>query len=192
VDEYAHEVMDPCSEACTSEMTLYKVDVNNQKRVEISCSDLQGHALFLGFNSALFLSTKDFPRPRPNCAYLTDDYWEQLCMNMFSCRDVGIWNFETEKLESLIGDVQSVHPWLNWPPPIWIKPSLSYPCKKEMQAVTMDDIVPRLITHLIFTGPNQVSVRSIQLLFAYTTQLLFHTIPSSVNFRARIKYVSVI
>ncbi|RCV38796.1 hypothetical protein SETIT_8G171000v2, partial [Setaria italica] len=120
--EHAHEVWDPCSESCTYEMKLYKVD----KLVEISSSDLHGHALFLGFNNPIFVSTKDFPGLRPNCAYLTDDDWEQLCINMYGCRDVGIWNLETEKFESLIGDVQSVHPWLNWPSPIcWITTSLS-------------------------------------------------------------------
>jgi hypothetical protein len=122
--EPACEVLDPCSEAYTYEMKLCKVDVGNQNLVEISSSDLQGHTLFLGFNSAMLVATKDFPRLRPNCAYLTDDHWEQVSINMYGCRDVGIWNFETEELESL-GDVQSVHPWMNWPPPIWITPSLS-------------------------------------------------------------------
>ncbi|XP_022685270.1 uncharacterized protein LOC111258340 [Setaria italica] len=103
-----------------------KKKAGNQKLVEISSSDLHGHALFLGFNNPIFVSTKDFPGLRPNCAYLTDDDWEQLCINMYGCRDVGIWNLETEKFESLIGDVQSVHPWLNWPSPIcWITTSLS-------------------------------------------------------------------
>ncbi|CAL4992129.1 unnamed protein product [Urochloa decumbens] len=121
--EHAHEVLDPCSESYTYEMKLYKVDVASQKLVAISSSELRGHALFLGFNSTIFLSTKDFPRLRPNCAYLTDDDWEQLCLNMYGCRDVGIWNFETETLENL-GDIDSIPPWLNWPPPIWITPSL--------------------------------------------------------------------
>lgn len=69
----------------TCEMQLYKVDINDQKLVEIRSSDLQGHVLFLGFNSAIFLSTKDFPSLRPNCAYLTDDNWEQIIGNMYSC-----------------------------------------------------------------------------------------------------------
>ncbi|CAO2206781.1 unnamed protein product [Urochloa humidicola] len=122
--EHAQEVIDPCLESYTDEMELYKVDIDGEKLVKISGSDLQGHAVFLGFNSSMLLSTKDFPRFKPNCAYFTDDNWEQICINMYGCRDIGIWNFETEALESL-ADLHSVPPWLNWPPPIWITPYLS-------------------------------------------------------------------
>ncbi|KAL6653997.1 hypothetical protein ACP70R_007462 [Stipagrostis hirtigluma subsp. patula] len=122
--EHAEEVHNLFSESSTYEMLIFKLDVDAQKLVEISCSELRDHALFLGFNSAVMLSTKDFPRVKPNCAYLTDDNWEQIIGNMYSSREVGIWNFETQELESL-DDLQSIHPWLNWPPPIWIAPSLS-------------------------------------------------------------------
>ncbi|TVU03089.1 hypothetical protein EJB05_51417, partial [Eragrostis curvula] len=87
-------------------------------------SDLQEHALFLGFNSSLLISTKDFPRLKPNCAYMTDDAWEQISINMYGSRDVGIWDFQTETLECL-GDVHSTPSRLDWPPPIWITPSLT-------------------------------------------------------------------
>ncbi|KAJ1276111.1 hypothetical protein BS78_05G189100 [Paspalum vaginatum] len=122
--EHAHDVIDPCIESYTYEMQLHKVDIDDRKLVEVRSSDLRGHALFLGFNSAIFLSTKDFPSLRPNCAYLMDDNSEMIILNMYGCRDVGIWNFETKTLESL-ADVHSVPPWLAWPPPIWITPSLS-------------------------------------------------------------------
>ncbi|OEL16165.1 hypothetical protein BAE44_0022814 [Dichanthelium oligosanthes] len=120
--EWAQDVIDPRLESYTDGMELYKVDIDCEKLVKMSSLDLQGHALFLGFNSML-LSTKDFPRLKPNCAYLTDDNWEQIgSINIYCCREIGMWNFEKEALESL-ADLHSSVP-LNWPPPIWITPSL--------------------------------------------------------------------
>ncbi|CAN6296255.1 unnamed protein product [Urochloa humidicola] len=122
--EHAREVINPCLESYTDEMELYKVDIDGEKLAKMKGVDLQGHAIFLGFNSSILLSTRDFPRLKPNCAYLTDDNWEQIGINMYGCRDVGIWNFETETLESLV-HLHYVPPWLNWPPPVWITPYLS-------------------------------------------------------------------
>ncbi|WVZ50786.1 hypothetical protein U9M48_002010 [Paspalum notatum var. saurae] len=143
--EHAHDVIDPCIESYTYEMQLHKVDINDRKLVEIRSSDLRGHALFLGFNSAIFLSTKDFPSLRPNNAYLTDDNSEMIILNMYVCLSTkdfpslrpncaylmddnskmmnlnmyGIWDFETETIECF-ADVHYVPPWLTWPPLIWI------------------------------------------------------------------------
>nr|CAB3491902.1 unnamed protein product [Digitaria exilis] len=122
-EEHAQEVTNPRLEFYTDEMELYKVDIAGQKLVRISGHDLHGHALFLGFSSAMLLSTKGFPRLKPDCAYLTDENLEQIGMNKNGCRDIGIWTFETETLESF-ADFPSVPPWLNWPSPIWITPSL--------------------------------------------------------------------
>ncbi|KAL6842939.1 hypothetical protein ACP4OV_027252 [Aristida adscensionis] len=60
---------------------------------------LRDHVLFLGFGSAIMLSNKDYPRFKPNRAYLADDNCEQIIGNMYSRREVGIWNFETQELE---------------------------------------------------------------------------------------------
>ncbi|KAL6653994.1 hypothetical protein ACP70R_007459 [Stipagrostis hirtigluma subsp. patula] len=122
--DHAQEVIDPYSESYTDGIEVHKVDIRDQKLLKMSSSDLREHTLFLGFNSTMLISTKDFPKIKPNCAYLTDDNSQQFCVNVYGHRDVGIWDFETETLESF-GDVQSLHPWLNWPPPIWITPSLS-------------------------------------------------------------------
>ncbi|KAL6658499.1 hypothetical protein ACP70R_004085 [Stipagrostis hirtigluma subsp. patula] len=126
--ELAHEVVNPNAETYTDEIELYRVDAGVQKWVKMSSTELRGYAMFLGFNSTLMLSTEDFPMLKPNCAYVTDDSWENICINMYGCREVGIWNFEKQALE-ILGDVQSVHSWLNWPPPVWITPSLS--CKRD-------------------------------------------------------------
>lgn len=121
-EEIANEVICPNQESYTEGIELYKVDINGQKLVKIR--GLREHAVFLGFNSPMLLSTKDFPMLKPNCAYITDDYSENICINKYGCREAGIRNFETKTLESF-GTVQSAHPWLNWPPPVWITPKLS-------------------------------------------------------------------
>ncbi|TVT99837.1 hypothetical protein EJB05_54765, partial [Eragrostis curvula] len=103
--DYADEVINPRRESYTEETELYKVDVSGLKLVRINSSELRGHAIFIGFNSPVLVSTQEFPIFKPNCAYITDDSWETICINMYGGQEVGIWNFETEKLESL-GDVQ--------------------------------------------------------------------------------------
>lgn len=119
--EDSDDVHDPCQELYTDEMLLYKVDFDGQKLDKMD--SLEDYVLFLGFNSSICLSAKDFPNLRPGCAYLADDSYEEIGINKHTLREVGIWNFKSETLESL-GDPQSVLPWLNWPPPIWITPSI--------------------------------------------------------------------
>ncbi|XP_024310323.1 uncharacterized protein LOC100821033 [Brachypodium distachyon] len=119
--ELAHEVFDPYSEMYTDDMELYKVDID--EHATMKKNHLDNYALFIGFNSILLVSTKDYPTLKPNCAYFTDDSYEDICLSKYNTRDIGIWNFETKTVESL-GDVQAVHPWLNFPSPIWITPTL--------------------------------------------------------------------
>jgi hypothetical protein len=120
----AKSSMELPSKVVTEEFWIYKVDTDEQKLVRIM--SIGDHALFLGFNSALCLSTKDFPTLRPDCAYLTDDFHEETCTHEHNWREIGIWDFKTKSytMESL-GDVQSLHPWMNWPSPIWVTPSIN-------------------------------------------------------------------
>ncbi|TVU03073.1 hypothetical protein EJB05_51401, partial [Eragrostis curvula] len=111
-------------ESFIDDILLCKVDIHEKRLVRISGEDLRGHALFLGFNASMCLLTKDFPGLKPNCTYVTNGSWRQPFITKFGSQEVGIWNFETKTLESL-GKVQSDHPWLDWPSPIWITPSLS-------------------------------------------------------------------
>ena len=119
--ELAHEYYNPNEEVFTCEMELYKVDTDEQTIERIT--SLENYALFLGFGSTLLLCTKDFAMLKPNCVYLTDDYYKDICLNRNNRRDIGIWDFKTGTIESL-GDVKFEHPWLNFPCPIWITPSL--------------------------------------------------------------------
>ncbi|KAF6982181.1 hypothetical protein CFC21_000605 [Triticum aestivum] len=58
----------------TTEIEIYKVDLENQTLVKMT--SLAGHALFLGYNSTMCFATKDFPTLKPNCVYITDDSYE--------------------------------------------------------------------------------------------------------------------
>uniref|UniRef100_A0A0D9VPN0 KIB1-4 beta-propeller domain-containing protein n=1 Tax=Leersia perrieri TaxID=77586 RepID=A0A0D9VPN0_9ORYZ len=106
----------------TEEIMLYKVDIAKQKFVKMR--SIGDHTLFLGFNSVVCLPTKDVPMLKPDCAYLSDEFYEEMCDNMHNWREVGIWDLKNCKLQSL-GDMESLHPWRNWPSPIWITPSLN-------------------------------------------------------------------
>ncbi|CAL4992168.1 unnamed protein product [Urochloa decumbens] len=117
----AHEVDDPYKVSRIMEFFLYKVDIDKQDLVKLS--SIGEHALFLGYNSAVCLHTKDFQELNPDSAYVTDGFDEEMCANKHNFREIGIWDFKTESLHGL-GEVQSRNPWLNWPAPIWITPSL--------------------------------------------------------------------
>ncbi|CAL4998742.1 unnamed protein product [Urochloa decumbens] len=109
---------DPNHELCTEEIQLYKVDIDNQKLVRIT--SLGDYALFLGLNSTMILSTKDFPTLKADSAYLAHDNLEDILIHTYSGKEIGIWNFRSGTLEV----VDNVHSWQNWPVPIWITPSL--------------------------------------------------------------------
>uniref|UniRef100_A0A0A9DC09 KIB1-4 beta-propeller domain-containing protein n=1 Tax=Arundo donax TaxID=35708 RepID=A0A0A9DC09_ARUDO len=55
----------------THDIQLYKVDIDNQELMRIT--NLGDYALFLGLNSTMIISTKDFPMLRADCAYLAHD-----------------------------------------------------------------------------------------------------------------------
>uniref|UniRef100_A0A0D9XTT3 DUF295 domain-containing protein n=1 Tax=Leersia perrieri TaxID=77586 RepID=A0A0D9XTT3_9ORYZ len=112
---------DPLAELMTTEIKVFMADLDGRKMERMH--GLDEHALFLGYNSSLCLPVKDFPRLKPNCAYVTDDSFEFICMFKYNKREVGVWNIESQSLENLEGD-GAAPPWLNWPVPIWITPSL--------------------------------------------------------------------
>ncbi|CAO2210943.1 unnamed protein product [Urochloa humidicola] len=112
------DVRDPCHELYTKEVQLHKVDIGNQKLVSIA--SLGEHALFLGLNSTMILSTKDLPMLKADCAYLAHDHYEDILTYTYNGKEIGVWNFRSGTLE----DVENLGPWQNWPVPIWITPSL--------------------------------------------------------------------
>jgi hypothetical protein len=116
-------------ERVTSKFVIYKIDFVKQKLDKIT--NLQDHTLFTGFNTSFLLPVKDFSNLVPNSIYHTDD----LNHNTFSermsngrplidqgLRQVLIFNMEDNSFTNILHPNSSK---LNWPPPIWIQPSLS-------------------------------------------------------------------
>jgi hypothetical protein len=103
----------------TSELLIFKVDIDRQKLMELR--SIGEHTLFLGYNSTVCLPSLDFPTFKPNCAYITDDcsHFGQIVR-----RDIGIWNFEKKNLQNLREAWPNLFPWLDLLAPIWITPSL--------------------------------------------------------------------
>jgi len=101
---------------------LYKVDFHGEKLDMIK--SLPDCALFLGFNGSMCLPVKDFPGFKPDCAYVTDDFMECVNMLKYNPREVGIWSMAEQSMSRLVDVSPVVYPWLTWPSPIWIKPSL--------------------------------------------------------------------
>uniref|UniRef100_A0A0A9F6W7 DUF295 domain-containing protein n=1 Tax=Arundo donax TaxID=35708 RepID=A0A0A9F6W7_ARUDO len=102
----------------THAIQLYKVDIDNQELMRIT--SLGDYALFLGLNSTMIISTKDFPLLRADCAYLAHDEYFDISRHIYGQKEICIWNFRSGTLE----DVDNVQPWRNWPVPMWIRPSL--------------------------------------------------------------------
>ncbi|CAM0875898.1 unnamed protein product [Alopecurus aequalis] len=67
------DYFDPRVELNMTELRLYKVDVHGQRLVKVD--SVGDHALFLGYNGSMCLPVKDFPGLKPNCAYVTDDFF---------------------------------------------------------------------------------------------------------------------
>ncbi|CAO2180050.1 unnamed protein product [Urochloa humidicola] len=104
----------------TRQLTVYKMLMFEQVLQEIN--DLQGHALFIGFNESFFVATKDFPKLSPNCVYLAHDSARYDHLHGCNLQEVLVYNV----LDGSFSDF-SPRPdsWLNLPPPIWIRPSCS-------------------------------------------------------------------
>ncbi|XP_020105243.1 uncharacterized protein LOC109721845 [Ananas comosus] len=105
----------------TREIKVMRLDWGTNRWIPIS--SLGGRALFLGIGSSMLLSPEDVRGLRPNCVYLTDDWWDMLYSEevRLARRDVGIYCLEDASLQPC----HSPDPRFNWPPPVWISPSLS-------------------------------------------------------------------
>uniref|UniRef100_A0A0E0MVM5 KIB1-4 beta-propeller domain-containing protein n=1 Tax=Oryza rufipogon TaxID=4529 RepID=A0A0E0MVM5_ORYRU len=102
----------------TRELVVYKVDLVEHKLVELK--DIEGHALFIGFNSS-FLRVEDFPMLTPNSVYCTDDTVHYIYHSRFGFREVSAFHLE----DSSFTDLLPIGSRLNWPPPVWFRPSYS-------------------------------------------------------------------
>ncbi|KAK3120198.1 hypothetical protein QOZ80_9AG0683500 [Eleusine coracana subsp. coracana] len=116
------DIQNPHLELKTLDLQLYKVDLKHQRLEMIE--SLPGHALFLSFNAAMCLSVKDFPGLKPNYAYVTNDCEEYVSMLKYNLREIGMWSIVDRSMSRLVDVSPVIYPWLNWPSPIWIRPSL--------------------------------------------------------------------
>ncbi|CAN6363286.1 unnamed protein product [Urochloa humidicola] len=117
-------VADPSVELNTTELQLYKVDSREQRLVKLD--GLRDYALFLGYNGSMCLPVKEFPGLKPNSAYVMDDSTEFMNFYKYNKREIGVWDIERQSLQSLCdaSPLPLKEPWLNWPAPIWVTPSL--------------------------------------------------------------------
>ncbi|CAM0902744.1 unnamed protein product [Alopecurus aequalis] len=102
----------------TTELLVFKVDTDRQELVELR--DIGEHALFLGCNAPVCLSTQEFSPLEPNCIYLTDDAHAEY--HPVYLKDLHIWNIKKRRLQNLGDAWPNVHSWLDIPAPIWITP----------------------------------------------------------------------
>uniref|UniRef100_A0A0D9UXE8 KIB1-4 beta-propeller domain-containing protein n=1 Tax=Leersia perrieri TaxID=77586 RepID=A0A0D9UXE8_9ORYZ len=108
----------PYLELRTTDIEVFKVDFDRRRLVKMKKFD--DHALFLGYNATMCLSTKDYPMLKPNCAYITDDSPEYISNYKDSWREIGIWDMEKKTLQRF-ECAEDSPPWLNFPSPVWIK-----------------------------------------------------------------------
>ncbi|KAM0866700.1 hypothetical protein ACQ4PT_042479 [Festuca glaucescens] len=107
-------------ERVAAKKIVYKVDFVEQKLVQTD--SIQEHALFIGFNSSFLLPVKDFPTLIPNSIYHTDDLMHYICSQRFGLRQV-VFNMKDNSFLELSPPSSNAR--LNWPPPVWIQPSLT-------------------------------------------------------------------
>ncbi|KAL6603104.1 hypothetical protein ACP70R_043465 [Stipagrostis hirtigluma subsp. patula] len=110
----------PDEEVWTESIRVYQVDLAAQTLVEIK--DLIDHALFVGCNYSFSLVASDCPGVLPNHVYYTDNDEMYALYSPENPRDIGVYNVG----DGSFHDVKPPCPWLNWPLPSWITPSLGY------------------------------------------------------------------
>uniref|UniRef100_J3L8N0 F-box domain-containing protein n=1 Tax=Oryza brachyantha TaxID=4533 RepID=J3L8N0_ORYBR len=103
----------------TGEIKIFSIDATEKKRVEIK--NLDGHALFLGLNQSLCLSTKEYRSLKENYTYFADDNDLWLFGFRENRRDIGLFDLKTNSREELVAPQL----WSNFPAPVWITPSFA-------------------------------------------------------------------
>ncbi|CAL4949211.1 unnamed protein product [Urochloa decumbens] len=98
--------------------------VDLDKETVSRVTNLRDHVLFVGFNDTFMLPAADFPRLAPNCVYMTDDNTEFIYHNPEgSWRQLARVNLE----DGSFNDLSLPDSLLDWPPPVWFRPSSCSP-----------------------------------------------------------------
>ncbi|KAL6627253.1 hypothetical protein ACP70R_030979 [Stipagrostis hirtigluma subsp. patula] len=108
-------------ELCGSrgKVTVHRVNLAEQNVTEIK--DLQGHVLFVGFNSTFMIHARNFPNLSPNHVYVSDDNIEYIYCHPFNGRQCTCVNLE----DGVVTDLSFSDSHLDWPPPVWFRPRLT-------------------------------------------------------------------
>ncbi|ONK69710.1 uncharacterized protein A4U43_C05F25920 [Asparagus officinalis] len=105
----------------TAGFEVYRLDKSGRSARWMRMQSLGDQTLFIGSNSCRSLSTRAFPKLKRNCIYSTDDIWKKAVHFPVETRDIGVCNLEDGTMAPCCPEDI---PRLNWPPPVWITPSL--------------------------------------------------------------------
>ncbi|XP_072150111.1 F-box protein SKIP23 [Setaria viridis] len=83
--------------------------------------DLGGAALFIGYNSAVFFPADGIPNLLADYIYFTDDNLSISWRNKQEPRDMGVFDMKNKMVKLMPSVDQHSN---NWPPPIWVTPSI--------------------------------------------------------------------
>ncbi|XP_010905853.1 F-box/kelch-repeat protein KIB1-like [Elaeis guineensis] len=117
------------------DFAIFKLDERRKDWSEVE--DLGDVALFLGRSRSMALSTREFPELTSSCIYFTNDYTDGDIMGPGGKRDVAAFNLKDascQRYDSRLTDSE----W-NWPPQIWIEPSLLLPQICSLQVSSHDE-----------------------------------------------------
>ncbi|KAH7851022.1 hypothetical protein Vadar_006202 [Vaccinium darrowii] len=102
----------------TTAFRVFKLETSSSEPKWIGVKDLDGGAIFLGLNQSFALSKSNLMGHRGDRIYYTDDDICSHKLHVYSGHDMGVFNLEDSKFETLcLTESESVKP-----PAVWITP----------------------------------------------------------------------
>ncbi|KAJ4980829.1 hypothetical protein NE237_031666 [Protea cynaroides] len=96
--------------------------LDERKREWIQMKSIGDRILFLGYGCSTSIAAQDFPECKRNSIYFNDDYCYRFLDPPIRYRDIGVFDFENESVESFYDD--SLSTWTT--PSYWITPIYPY------------------------------------------------------------------
>ncbi|KAJ4982126.1 hypothetical protein NE237_032963 [Protea cynaroides] len=104
----------------TVRFQVRKLDERKREWIQMKC--IGNRILFLGNGCSMSIAAQDFPECKGNSIYFNDDYCYRFLETPFRYRDIGVFNFENDSVDSFYDDSLTI--WTT--PSYWITPL--YPC----------------------------------------------------------------